>query len=61
MKINKEVMKLYAVTDRSWLEPGEELTDPVGELLEAGVTCVQLREKDVIMCRLLLTTGRILL
>lgn len=46
MKINKEVMKLYAVTDRSWLKPGEELTDPVGELLEAGVTCVQLREKD---------------
>ena len=46
MKIDKKTMKLYAVTDRSWLKPGEDLTDAVEELLKAGVTCVQLREKD---------------
>lgn len=39
-------MKLYAVTDRSWLKPGERLADVVEELLKAGVTCVQLREKE---------------
>lgn len=38
-------MKLYAVTDRSWLKDGESLADSVEELLKAGVTCVQLREK----------------
>lgn len=46
MKIDKKAMTLYAVTDRSWLRPGENLADPVEELLEAGVTCVQLREKN---------------
>lgn len=39
-------MKLYAVTDRGWLKPGEDLSGPVEELLKAGVTCVQLREKN---------------
>lgn len=39
-------MTLYAVTDRSWLRPGESLTKPVEELLKAGITCLQLREKD---------------
>lgn len=39
-------MLLYAVTDRSWL--GEEtLYDQVQEALEGGVTCLQLREKDL--------------
>lgn len=37
--------KLYAVTDRSWLKPGETLAEVVETLLKAGVTCVQLREK----------------
>lgn len=46
MKIDKKAMTLYAVTDRSWLRPGERLADPVEELLRAGVTCVQLREKE---------------
>lgn len=45
MKIDRKVMTLYAVTDRSWLRPGEKLAGPVEELLRAGVTCVQLREK----------------
>ncbi len=39
-------MKLYAVTDRSWLRPEEKLAQAVEELLEAGVTLVQLREKE---------------
>lgn len=38
-------LKLYAVTDRSWLKPGETLAEVVETLLKAGVTCVQLREK----------------
>ncbi len=46
MKINAKAMTLYAVTDRSWLQPGESLAEPVEELLKAGVTCVQLREKE---------------
>lgn len=47
MKIDAKAMTLYAVTDRSWLRPGESLAEPVEELLKAGVTCVQLREKEV--------------
>lgn len=46
MKIDAKAMTLYAVTDRSWLRPGERLAEPVEELLKAGVTCVQLREKE---------------
>ncbi len=46
MKIHAEAMTLYAVTDRSWLKPGEALEGAVEELLKAGVTCVQLREKE---------------
>lgn len=46
MKVAKETMRLYAVTDRTWLKPGERLEQPVEELLKAGVTCVQLREKQ---------------
>lgn len=46
MKTDKKIMKLYAVTDRGWLKPGEDLSGPVEELLKAGVTCVQLREKN---------------
>ena len=46
MKIAAKAMTLYAVTDRSWLKEGERLADAVEELLKAGVTCVQLREKE---------------
>lgn len=44
--MDRKKVKLYAVTDRSWLKPGERLTDVVEKLLRAGVTCVQLREKE---------------
>lgn len=46
MKIEKRSLKLYAVTDRRWLKEGETLSKPVEDLLKAGVTCVQLREKN---------------
>lgn len=46
MKIAAKAMTLYAVTDRRWLKAGERLAEPVEELLKAGVTCVQLREKE---------------
>lgn len=43
--MNQQQLRLYAVTDRSWLKPGETLAEVVETLLKAGVTCVQLREK----------------
>ncbi|MCD8363233.1 MAG: thiamine phosphate synthase [Lachnospiraceae bacterium] len=45
MNITSDTLRLYAVTDRSWLRPGETLASVIEELLKAGVTCVQLREK----------------
>ncbi|MDO4261720.1 MAG: thiamine phosphate synthase [Eubacteriales bacterium] len=45
MRMDPEKLRLYAVTDRSWLKPGESLGGVVEELLQGGVTCVQLREK----------------
>lgn len=44
--MNPQQLRLYAVTDRSWLKPGETLVEVVEILLKAGVTCVQLREKE---------------
>ena len=46
MKISPEQLKLYAVTDRIWLKPDETLASVTEELLRAGVSCVQLREKN---------------
>lgn len=37
MKINARQLNLYAVTDRSWLKPGETLVSVTEELLKAGV------------------------
>lgn len=46
MKLNKEDLLLYAVTDRTWL--GERtLLDVVKESLDGGVTFLQLREKNL--------------
>ena len=47
MKLNKEDLLLYAVTDRTWLE-GKELKDVVAEAIEGGITFLQMREKDLI-------------
>ena len=46
MKCNRETMRLYAVTDRSWVGQGT-LKDQVACALRGGVTCVQLREKEL--------------
>lgn len=46
MKITKEHMLLYAVTDSAWLS-GRQLADVVREATDNGVTCVQLREKNM--------------
>ena len=44
--IERNQLALYAVSDRSWLKPGETLASVTETLLSAGVTCVQLREKN---------------
>lgn len=46
MKCDKSAMLLYAVTDRSWVGK-QTLYQQVESALKGGVTCVQLREKDL--------------
>lgn len=46
MKLNKDSLLLYAVTDRTWL--GENsLTAQIEESIIAGASFIQLREKDI--------------
>ena len=51
MKLTTEMMRLYAVTDRSWLR-GQSLLEQVERALAGGVTLVQLRDAEVSMPRL---------
>lgn len=44
MKCDKEMMRLYAVTDRAWVGR-QSLYEQVEAALKGGATCVQLREK----------------
>ena len=46
MKLTTEMMRLYAVTDRSWLR-GSTLLEQVEQALAGGATLVQLREKEM--------------
>lgn len=46
MRCDKAWMPLYAVTDRAWLN-GQTLAEQVEASLQGGVTCVQLREKEL--------------
>ncbi|MFI3253859.1 MAG: thiamine phosphate synthase [Eubacteriales bacterium] len=46
MKLNHSDLLLYAVTDRTWLG-NSTLLEQVEESILGGVTCVQLREKDL--------------
>ncbi len=46
MKIRPGILRLYAVTDRSWLQPGETLADAVEQAINGGATIIQLREKN---------------
>lgn len=45
MKLDKSSMLLYAVTDSSWLN-GRSLAQDVEDVLKAGATFIQLREKN---------------
>lgn len=42
----KEMLKLYLVTDRKWLN-GRKLTDDLEKAILGGVTTIQLREKNL--------------
>lgn len=46
MKVDKESMLLYVVTDRTWLD-GNSLSAQVEEIIRAGATFIQLREKSL--------------
>lgn len=46
MKLNGDSLLLYAVTNRSWAGK-KTLYEQIEEALIGGVTCVQLREKDL--------------
>lgn len=46
LRLDKSSMLLYAVTDRMWLG-NSSLSNQVEEAIKAGVTFVQLREKEV--------------
>lgn len=46
MRLDKNSLKLYAVTDRKWLK-GSSLEEEVEKAVKAGVTMVQLREKHM--------------
>lgn len=46
MKCDKNSMLLYAVTDRAWTGK-QSLYEQVESALKGGVTCVQLREKEL--------------
>jgi thiamine-phosphate pyrophosphorylase len=46
LKLDRNLLKLYAVTDRKWLK-GSSLEEEVEKAVKAGVTMVQLREKHM--------------
>ena len=46
MKFNKEMLLLYAVTDRAWVGR-QTLYEQIEDALKGGVTMVQLREKNL--------------
>ena len=43
--MNKNLLQLYAVTDRQWLKEGQSLAEVVEAAIRGGATLVQLREK----------------
>ncbi len=45
MKIKKETLRLYAITDRAWLKEGETVAMQVRLAIEGGATIIQMREK----------------
>ena len=51
-RLNPDVLRLYLVTDRS-LTDGRCLADVVAAAVQGGVSCVQLREKNLDSCEFL--------
>lgn len=47
MKFSKEQLKLYAITDRSWLKNDQTICDIVEEAILGGATMIQIREKEI--------------
>lgn len=45
--MDKNLLQLYAVTDRQWLKEGERLADVVEAAVRGGATLIQLREKSM--------------
>lgn len=45
LNISEKKLTLYAVTDRKWLQEGQNLAQQVEQAILGGVTVVQLREK----------------
>ena len=43
--MDKNLLQLYAVTDRQWLREGQSLAEVVEAAIKGGATLVQLREK----------------
>lgn len=46
MIFRKDMLRLYAVTDRTWVGR-QTLLEQIEEALKGGVTCLQLREKNL--------------
>lgn len=46
MKFNKDCLRLYAITDRSWIER-KPLIEQIEDALKGGATIIQLREKNL--------------
>ena len=46
MRFGKNMLPVYAVTDRTWLD-GRTLTEVTEQALAGGATCIQLREKEL--------------
>lgn len=46
MKLDREMLRLYLVTDKTWLR-GRRLEEQVQESIESGATFIQLREKNM--------------
>lgn len=47
MRISREQMRLYAVTDRAWAEDGQAFFRQIEEAILGGAGIVQLREKEL--------------
>lgn len=56
--MKKEDLFLYLITDRSWLN-GKKLEEQVECAIKAGVTIVQLREKELVGEELFLLAGKV--